>query len=136
MIDDTSIRDAFLAMLTFIKTNMLPEPMYYNDVKILELLAVAYRYDVKDLKVICERYLIINIDFTNAVKYLNVAIKFEAKILEEHAIAFIKYHLNELMDTEEFEKLPRSDLRRLMKSLMECKSNTTCQPNFAHSKST
>jgi len=132
IIDDIS--DAFLIMLKFIKTGALPERICRDDVKISELLAVAYRYDVKDLKIICERYLVRNINIINAMKYLDIAIKFEAKNLEEHTMAFIKFNLDELMETEEFEELPRPYLRKLMKSLTECKVSTKYMPIFEHSE--
>jgi len=131
IIDDIS--DAFLMMLKFIKTGALPERICHDDVKISELLAVAYRYDVKNLKILCERYLVRKINVVNAIKYLDIAIKFEAKNLEEHTIAFIKFNLDELMETEEFEELPRPYLHKLMKSLTECKVSTKCLPMFQHS---
>ncbi|KAH0948741.1 hypothetical protein HN011_000065 [Eciton burchellii] len=117
IIDD--MPDSFLTMLMFIKTGTLPQSISYDDAKMLELLILAYRYDVKDLKIICERYLIRNINLANVIKYLDIAIKFEAKVLEEYVMAFIKFHFKELIRIEEFQELSQSYLEKIMKSFQQ-----------------
>jgi len=117
IIDD--VPDTFLTMLMFIKTGTLPESTNYDNAKMLELLILAYRYDVKDLKVTCERYLIRNINLTNVIKYLDIAIKFEAKVLEEYVMAFIKFNFKNLIRIEEFQELSQSYLEKIMKSFQQ-----------------
>jgi len=117
IIDD--VPETFLTMLAFIKTGTLPESISSDDAKMLELLILAYRYDVKNLKVRCEKYLIRNISLTNVVKYLDVVIKFEAKFLEEHVMAFIKFHFKELIKIEEFQELSQSYFEKVINSFQQ-----------------
>lgn len=72
---------------------------------ICELLDVAEKYHVEELKQWCEEIMCKNLAIDNAVKYLYSAILFNAKKLEVDSMEFLTCHLKNFVDTPEFAQL-------------------------------
>ncbi|EZA50064.1 Protein maternal effect lethal [Ooceraea biroi] len=119
ILDDES--DIFVIMLTFIKTGSLPESVSSNYDTLTKLLRAAHKYDIVELKSLCEQYLIANITVKNVINLLDVAIEFKADKLRKHIIYYIKFYFKELIKLEEFQKLPQICLNEITKVLQECK---------------
>ncbi|KAG5312152.1 KL41B protein, partial [Acromyrmex insinuator] len=105
---------AFKMMLIYIKTSSV-ELRDYDMLK--KLLIIAHRYDVVALKLTCEHYLLHYITIQNAVELVQLAFSTNAKFLEIHSTAFIKFNITEIMDTKEFQNLPKEYSNKMIESL-------------------
>ncbi|XP_029659337.1 TD and POZ domain-containing protein 3-like [Formica exsecta] len=68
---------------------------------IRELFVAADKYDIQDLKLICEQYLIINTTEKNVVEHLKIAHLNNGKTLEEYTKDFIQLYSKDIVDTSE-----------------------------------
>ncbi|KYN31948.1 Speckle-type POZ protein [Trachymyrmex septentrionalis] len=68
----------------------------------LHLLAAAHRFDISDLKVKCEKYLIEFITKEDAIIFLDTAINNNALYLTNYIKKFIKLHMDDLRCTTKF----------------------------------
>ncbi|GAB1861781.1 Protein roadkill [Camponotus japonicus] len=97
-------------LLFFVKTGYLPKRMenknLYNDTynmyNICQLFRTAEKYDIQDLKLICEQHLIICTTVQNVVYHLEVAYSNNGKILAKYTKSFIKLYLKVIMNDPEF----------------------------------
>lgn len=96
--------DILKELLFFVETGYLSERL--NDtnasVSVLKLFLAADKYDIQDLKLICEQHLIICTTVQNVVEHLKMAYLNNGKILAKYAKSFIKLYLKVIMDTPEF----------------------------------
>ncbi|XP_024888860.1 BTB and MATH domain-containing protein 43-like [Temnothorax curvispinosus] len=94
---------------------------FYGDYGMLkDLLTAADKYDVATLKLTCERYLLHYITIDNAVELIQLAFSSNAKFLETHSAAFIKFHIEEIRYTETFQN-PQEDLNKIMELIEKSK---------------
>nr|XP_012218966.1 PREDICTED: uncharacterized protein LOC105670174 [Linepithema humile] len=93
----------FKTVLTYIQTGLVQFPeehMTYS-----ELLKNAYKYDVQNLKLICEQYLLREVTYQTAVEFMKLALICDAKLLAEYAASVIKFYYEKIAYTKEFQLL-------------------------------
>src|SRR5436190_1839148 len=91
-VEITDIRyDILKELLFFIETDRLSTKLKNDADALCELLIAADKYDVKDLKLICEQNLIMHTTKENVVEYLQIAHLYNGDILKSHAQRFIKF---------------------------------------------
>lgn len=105
----------FQLLISYLESNgLLAITLNENDThdsyanKLSNLLKVANQYDVKDLKVLCEKYLIGHTVKDNAAKLLNIAIKANAVDLKNYTKKLIKLYLDDIINTTEFTELVKN----------------------------
>ncbi|KYM96243.1 Ankyrin repeat and BTB/POZ domain-containing protein 2 [Cyphomyrmex costatus] len=78
---------------------------------LIDLLAAAHRFEMNNLKLMCEKHSIEYITIENAVTYLDIAITNNAVYLATYVKRFIKLYFNEIQYTTEFlEKIKHSEI--------------------------
>lgn len=87
--------------LLFIYTGQKPKKVCFST----ELLAVANKYQVDDLKSFCEDCLSENISVENAVNYLQIADLHSANTLKARCLTFITSNFSQVVQTEAWEQL-------------------------------
>lgn len=115
-ITDTSY-NILKELLSFLQNGYISQNIKTNAVALCELFITAEKYDVKDLKLVCEQYLIINTTIKNVIEYLKIAYLNGGEILKNYAIKLINLHFKEVADTPEFETL----VQKYPKLLIEIK---------------
>ena len=93
---------AFKEFLRFLYTNIAPK--YVEDLT-MELLAAADKYCVDDLKMICERAIIFNLNGDNVIDALILAEKHNCPTLLTSAKAVFGWNAKALKTTEAWNKL-------------------------------
>lgn len=93
--------DIIEALVNFIYIGSVPEPPKCID----QLLIAADKYGVDDLKKWCEQQLINTITVPSAVNLLILANRYIASDLYERVINFVRQHIAELKEREEFNSL-------------------------------
>jgi len=102
-IEITDIKyDILQQMLFFLQTGCLSEDIKIDTEVACELIIAAEKYDLKDLKLICEKYLITNTTRENVIEHLKFAHLYNATVLKKYVLSLIKLHLRDLMDTPNF----------------------------------
>lgn len=96
----------FKEMLLYIKTNSFLKT--YSFGMIQKLLTVAHKYGVLSLKELCERHLKRYIKKENVVQLIKLAILNDAKYLEECTANFIKFYQTDIINSQEFQLLPKN----------------------------
>ncbi|XP_015112519.1 speckle-type POZ protein [Diachasma alloeum] len=82
------------------------------------LLEAAEKYDLSGLKTMCVDNMYSFLDNDNAAETLVLADLYDAEVLKEHVIKFIREHLQEVVETEGFEKLSDPAIfRELLRSI-------------------
>ncbi|XP_011695753.1 PREDICTED: uncharacterized protein LOC105454662 [Wasmannia auropunctata] len=119
---------AFKYLLLFILTGSIKEIQVNYDM-LKKLLTIANKYDVSALKVMCEHYLLHCITIRNAVELIRFAFSSNAKFLETHSAAFIKFHLTEITNTKEFRNLSQKDSSKIMELSEKSEIHKTKAPN-------
>jgi len=94
-------------LLFFVKTGYLPQRLENKNLhnktnNICQLFITAEKYDIQDLKLICEQHLIICTTVQNVVYHLEVAYSYNGKILARYTKSFIKLYLKVIMNKPEF----------------------------------
>ncbi|KAL6439555.1 hypothetical protein ACFW04_003983 [Cataglyphis niger] len=127
-INDNNMQDVFQIMLMYLKTGLISEELdYYNSKSLLE---VANKCDLQNLKLICEEHLIRTITIDSVIELVQLAFLNDAKNLEKHAVSFIKFYIQEIINTEEFLSLPQEHLDKIIKlvaKIQTLKFNTEIQ---------
>lgn len=108
--------DSFKAMLTYIETGLLNQNVNYE-----KLLEIAQKYDVQQLKVICEQYLIDTLTVETAVEHIKLAWLHDAEYLANYAIDIIKLYHDTILQSTEFEALPNEYFERIIKCINKSK---------------
>ncbi|XP_029659262.1 TD and POZ domain-containing protein 1-like isoform X1 [Formica exsecta] len=101
----TDIRyDVLKELLSFVQIGYLSKTLEEIEEinTIRELFVAADKYDIQDLKLICEQYLIINTTEKNVVEHLKIAHLNNGKTLEKYTKDFIKLYSKDIVDTSEF----------------------------------
>ncbi|XP_029679055.1 speckle-type POZ protein B-like [Formica exsecta] len=102
-IEITDIKyDILQQLLFFLQTGCLSEDVREDTEIACELLIAAEKYDIKDLKLICEQYLIANTTKENVVKHLKIAHLNNGTTLKKYALDLIKLYLKDIVDTPNF----------------------------------
>ncbi|XP_028047324.1 uncharacterized protein LOC114254677 [Monomorium pharaonis] len=98
--------DIFEIIIVFLQTGYFSYTLYKdsNDFinKLYLLLSAADNYDMKELKIQCEKHLIEYTVKANVVLHLHIAIANKAKYLENYAKKLIKLYLNDIIATKDF----------------------------------
>ncbi|KAK0091110.1 hypothetical protein PV326_003722, partial [Microctonus aethiopoides] len=102
IIDDFN-PETFKAMLHYIYTNEIKDV----DRLALNLLWTANKYEVKELKEICEKTLCQKIIIDNATDYLVYSNLFHAETLMKYCQEFIHAHIEEIMKTPKYEAMEK-----------------------------
>lgn len=83
-----------------------------------DLIIAAEKYNIKDLKYLCENLLIKNTSKDNVIGHLNIAHLNNASFLEQYTIKFLKLYENILIETSDFKMLIRK-FPELITKIME-----------------
>ncbi|XP_070168760.1 TD and POZ domain-containing protein 3-like [Polyergus mexicanus] len=97
--------DILKELLSFVQIGYLSKTLEEIDISgnaICELFVAADKYDIQDLKLICEQYLIIKTTEKNVVEHLKIAHLNNGKILKKYTKDFIKLYSKDIVDTSEF----------------------------------
>ncbi|KAM0729210.1 Speckle-type POZ protein [Formica fusca] len=94
--------DILQQLLFFLQTGCLSEDVREDTEIACELMIAAEKYDIKDLKLICEQYLITNTTKENVVEHLKIAHLNNGTTLKKYALDFIKLYLKDIVDTPNF----------------------------------
>ncbi|KAM0729209.1 Speckle-type POZ protein B [Formica fusca] len=94
--------DILQQLLFFLQTGYLSEDARKDAKVAYELFIAAEKYDIKDLKLICEQDLIRNTTKKNVVKHLKFAHINNGTTLKNYALDFIKLYLKDIVDTSDF----------------------------------
>ncbi|KAM0729313.1 Speckle-type POZ protein [Formica fusca] len=103
-ISDTSY-NILKELLSFLQSGCLSQNIKTDAEALCELFITAEKYDIKDLKLVCEELLIINTTIKNVIEHLRIAYLNGGQILERYAIEFIKLHFKDIDDNAEFKTL-------------------------------
>ncbi|XP_071625524.1 uncharacterized protein [Temnothorax longispinosus] len=90
----------FKQILIFILTGSIDQ-CDYDMLK--KLLKAVDTYDVPNLKLMCERYLLRHITIKNALELRQLASSCNAKSLETHSAKFIQFHIKEIVNAKKIE---------------------------------
>ncbi|XP_072766070.1 uncharacterized protein [Anoplolepis gracilipes] len=119
--------ETFQEMLSYITTGLIPQlTSNYNITKFQNLLMIANKYDVQNLKLLCEHRLLHCISIHNALTLLIFATLYRAEYLQKHAAQFIKLHFKEIIHA--FDALSKKHLNIIF-LVIQCieKYNTSPQ---------
>lgn len=101
-IEDVEI-DVMKAILTFLYTR---EDGDFEDTDMaLKALVAAEKYDIREVKDLCERKLISHLTTGNALQILDIADTHQSEKLVKESMAFITKHKKEIACVEYFEKI-------------------------------
>ncbi|XP_014229998.1 speckle-type POZ protein B-like [Trichogramma pretiosum] len=99
--------DILVEMLRFIYTGKIANTKV--DV-ILNLLTVADKYQIDNLKIKCGKILQAELTTENAIEILEAAHKYDEKYLKHEALEFVKTHIRSFVETEELKKISEPEL--------------------------
>lgn len=102
-------------LLSFLQNGYLSENMKADVEALRELFITAEKYDIKDLKLVCEELLIWNTTIKNVIEHLSIAYLNGGEILEQYAIEFIKLYFEDIEDNAEFKTLVQKYPKLLIK---------------------
>ena len=106
-------------MLEFIYTNR----MQLDEDLALDLLEVADKYLLKDLKALCEKFLSENIRLENLESFANLAESLDLSILRKGIIAFVPKNLQMILDSQTLYKLPHAYYWNILSEAIPRKKN-------------
>ena len=92
--------DVMVELIGFLYTGKTIE---IDETMVRDLFIAANLYGVKDLKLLCERRMYMNLSIDNAFDYLHIADKYCASVLKEEAIKFISKYSKEIAGRPEFQ---------------------------------
>jgi len=84
-----------------LKLHASDDSNYIN--KLHRLLEAADLYDIRDLKLFCEERLMERTEKENVLRHLDIAITYDAQDLKSFTKKFIKLHLDDILNTTEFQ---------------------------------
>ncbi|KAG5312422.1 SPOP protein, partial [Acromyrmex insinuator] len=87
---------------------------YLSSDMLKKIFTIADKYDVLTVKLTCEHYLIRHIKIINAMELIEFAFSFNANFLKTYLINFVKFHIKEITNTTNFQKLPQKNIAKLM----------------------
>ncbi|KAL6267363.1 hypothetical protein P5V15_000438 [Pogonomyrmex californicus] len=116
-------------ILHFFITSSLPDINSYFDYH-ERLLEIAHKYDVRDVKKICEVYLVDNITIKNVIELAQRALSCDADFLISHIISFIKIHFQKIANSVQFKYLSHEDSNKIMELIKvnETSRNQVVEP--------
>lgn len=114
-INDNDLQEVLKIILFYLETGLIAKQFNYCTTK--TLLEIANGCDLQDIKVRCEDYLIHKITVNSVVELIQLALLNNAEHLEKHAASFIKFHLQEIICTKEFQSLSQEQLNKIIKSI-------------------
>lgn len=91
-------------ILTFIQFRVLPD-LDASFGLTLEIFVAADKYQVHELRSMCEEHMINHITMRNVVSLLNIALKYNAVLLKQYTKMFIKLHIEDIVYNSDFIKL-------------------------------
>ncbi|KAL7298845.1 hypothetical protein TKK_0008584 [Trichogramma kaykai] len=83
---------------------------------VLEILAVADKYQVDNLKIKCEKILSANLSTKNAIEILSASQKYDAMDLESNVHNFLKLNSKSIIDPEKMKKMTKPVLMKFLQS--------------------
>jgi hypothetical protein len=110
----------------FIMYGITPEPNDYELIK--DMIIISHKYNVRELKYICEKYLVRYIDFDTVLNLMSIAFTSNATYLATYTIAFIKLHIKRYANAPELQNLPENISNKVIK-LMKNIEVKTMQPH-------
>lgn len=113
--------DVFKEMLSFVFNDAISKLDLYvweqrirnSENKVEDFLIIAHKYDVQNLKILCEQILIQNIRIDNALELMQIALQTDAKCLKKSLAAYIKFHINFLRN-KQFLSLPETQMNEII----------------------
>ncbi|XP_011695745.1 PREDICTED: protein roadkill-like isoform X1 [Wasmannia auropunctata] len=125
--------EAFKYLLLFIITADSIKKIQNNYDKLKKLLTIADKYEVSVLKLTCEHYLLRYIMIENAVELIQLAFSSNAKFLESRSATFLKFHKNEIVNTNEFRNLSQKDSCKIMELIEKSEIlESSCNHKFVN----
>jgi len=101
--------DVFKYLISYMETGNLANLKMNADINytktLYDLIAAANKYNIKDLRFLCENLLIKNTSKDNVIEHLNIAHLHNASFLEQYTIKFIKLYENIITQTSDFKSL-------------------------------
>ena len=92
--------------LHFLYSDEVVDPALYNSV---DLLLLADKYNVEDLRKECEKALIKSISILNAISFLSTASRIQAPLLVERSASFIFKNLDNLVNSDDWREMVKSN---------------------------
>jgi len=113
-ISDTkaSVFRAFLEFLYLGKTGL-------NETLAVDLLGLADKYVLDDLRTFCENYLQMILNLENCVKTFETACAYELTSLKTWILSFFQKNLKKLIERKDFEEIPKTSYIQLLKMYWE-----------------
>lgn len=100
--------DTVKELLSFIENGYLSEKIKTDAVALHELYLAADKYEIKNLKSVCEKYLIMTTTVKNIIEHLEVTCLDNSSILQKYAIQFIQLYLKEIKNIPDFKLLMKT----------------------------
>lgn len=100
--------DTVKELLSFIENGYLSEKIKTDAVALYELYSVADKYEIKYLKHVCEKYLIMTTTVKNIIEHLEITCLDNSSILQKYAIQFIQLYLKEIKNIPDFKLLMKA----------------------------
>jgi len=120
------------SFLHFLYTDTIPPEFQQT----CDLLALANRYDVHDLKEVCTRYLANNLDVNNAACLLSIADAAQAVALKQYVLHFISNNIPAVREaSDDYSNLDANLMREILDSFIKEPSGKrfrTGVSSFAH----
>jgi len=109
-INDTkaSVFKGFLEFLYLGKTVL-------NETSAIDMLDLADKYLLDDLKTFCENYLQLNTTVENCIKTFETACNYELPTLKKWMLSFFQKNVRKLVERKDFEETPKASYLVLLK---------------------
>ncbi len=92
--------------LHFLYSDELMDPALYNSV---DLLLMADKYNVEDLRKECEKALVKSISISTAISFLSTASRIQAPLLVTRSANFIFKNLDSLVKSDDWREMVKSN---------------------------
>lgn len=118
----------FNEMLLYLKTGFITEGHDFNTLQ--NLLILAHKYDVQELKKLCEQHLIRMITKENVIRLMKLAILYNAQYLEKFTASFIKFYQKDIMDNAELQLLSKYMSNKVIEAIEKINIDTVVTDQF------
>lgn len=99
--------DTLKELIAFLKYGHLSDKIKTDAEALYKLYLAADRYEIKNLKPVCEKYLIMNTTIDNVVEHLELCLN-DKQLLHKYAIQFIQMYIKEIKNNPEYKLLMRT----------------------------
>lgn len=100
--------DTVKELLFFIENGYLSETIKTDAVALQKLYTAADKYEIKNLKPVCEKYLIMTTTVKNIIEHLEITRLDNSSLLHKYAIQFAQMYLKEIENNSDFKLLMKT----------------------------